>query len=66
LVDCLVDVWQSGKTHTMMGAREAPGLYLLAAEEIFDIVHSGRHGSLQVGSLMSPLHLNFQGLGELL
>lgn len=35
----------AGKTHTMLGSREQPGLYLLAAQEIFSISQSGQYGS---------------------
>ncbi|XP_060563400.1 kinesin-like protein KIF24, partial [Ruditapes philippinarum] len=34
----------AGKTHTMIGNREIPGLYLLAAHDIFSIIESGQYG----------------------
>ncbi|XP_062577670.1 uncharacterized protein LOC134239507 [Saccostrea cucullata] len=34
----------AGKTHTMIGSREIPGLYLLASHDIFSIIESGRYG----------------------
>ncbi|XP_052791398.1 uncharacterized protein LOC128225569 [Mya arenaria] len=35
----------AGKTHTMIGGRDVPGLYLLAAHDIFSIVESGQYGT---------------------
>lgn len=35
----------AGKTFTMMGSGDTPGLYLLAAEDIFSIIESERYGS---------------------
>ncbi|RUS79447.1 hypothetical protein EGW08_012788 [Elysia chlorotica] len=34
----------AGKTHTMLGDEETPGLYLLAGRDIFSIISSGQHG----------------------
>lgn len=34
----------AGKTHTMLGNHETPGLYQLAAEDVFKIITSGQHG----------------------
>ncbi|XP_070541797.1 kinesin-like protein KIF24 [Ptychodera flava] len=34
----------AGKTHTMLGNDKVQGLYLLAAKDIFSILHSGYHG----------------------
>nr|KAG5703622.1 hypothetical protein BaRGS_002496 [Batillaria attramentaria] len=34
----------AGKTHTMMGGNEVPGLYQLAAQDVFGIIESGQHG----------------------
>ena len=34
----------AGKTHTMIGSREVPGLYLLASHDIFSIIDSRRYG----------------------
>ncbi|KAH3840405.1 kinesin-related protein 3-like [Dreissena polymorpha] len=34
----------AGKTHTMIGNREVPGLYLLAAHDIFSIIGTGQYG----------------------
>ncbi|XP_032226215.2 kinesin-like protein KIF2A isoform X2 [Nematostella vectensis] len=34
----------SGKTHTMLGTEDIPGLYLLAASDIFTVLHSSHHG----------------------
>ncbi|XP_076443303.1 uncharacterized protein LOC143281904 isoform X2 [Babylonia areolata] len=35
----------AGKTHTMMGSSGVPGLYQLAAQDVFDIMASGQHGA---------------------
>ncbi|XP_031564538.1 kinesin-like protein KIF24 [Actinia tenebrosa] len=35
----------SGKTYTMLGTDNIPGLYLLAASDIFSILYSGNHGN---------------------
>ncbi|KAL4228105.1 Kinesin-like protein kif24 [Mactra antiquata] len=35
----------AGKTHTMIGNREVPGLYLLAAHDIFSIIEARQYGS---------------------
>ncbi|XP_041371129.1 uncharacterized protein LOC121384701 [Gigantopelta aegis] len=35
----------AGKTYTMMGSAEIPGLYLLAARDIFSIMLSGQYGT---------------------
>ncbi|XP_053406268.1 kinesin-related protein 3-like [Mercenaria mercenaria] len=35
----------AGKTHTMIGNREIPGLYLLAAHDIFSIIESAQYGT---------------------
>ncbi|XP_006818343.1 uncharacterized protein LOC102803413 [Saccoglossus kowalevskii] len=34
----------AGKTHTMLGNGKVQGLYLLAAKDIFSLLHSGYHG----------------------
>ncbi|BFY97058.1 hypothetical protein BsWGS_00098 [Bradybaena similaris] len=34
----------AGKTHTMLGNENAPGLYLLAGQDIFSIIQAGTHG----------------------
>lgn len=34
----------AGKTHTMLGNEETPGLYLLAGRDIFSIIQSGQYG----------------------
>ncbi|GFR69175.1 kinesin-like protein [Elysia marginata] len=34
----------AGKTHTMLGDEETPGLYLLAGRDIFSIINSGQYG----------------------
>lgn len=34
----------SGKTFTMLGNEEVQGIYILAASEIFTILHNGTHG----------------------
>lgn len=34
----------AGKTHTMIGNAEVPGLYLLAAHDIFAIINCGQYG----------------------
>ncbi|OWF46911.1 uncharacterized protein LOC110454998 [Mizuhopecten yessoensis] len=35
----------AGKTHTMIGTRDVPGLYLLASHDIFSIIESKQYGS---------------------
>ncbi|XP_069137468.1 uncharacterized protein [Argopecten irradians] len=35
----------AGKTHTMIGSRDVPGLYLLATHDIFSIIESKQYGS---------------------
>ncbi|KAK6188934.1 hypothetical protein SNE40_005008 [Patella caerulea] len=35
----------AGKTHTMIGNTQTPGLYLLAANDIFSLIQSGKYGS---------------------
>lgn len=35
----------AGKTHTMIGDRGVPGLYQLAAEDMFNIIASGQYGT---------------------
>ncbi|KAK3606223.1 hypothetical protein CHS0354_037895 [Potamilus streckersoni] len=54
LINCLFDGGSAtcfaygqtgaGKTHTMIGSREVPGLYLLAAQDIFSVVESKQYG----------------------
>jgi hypothetical protein len=39
---------QSGKTHTMMGSERDPGLYVRAAQDIFQLVASAERGRLFV------------------
>ncbi|XP_059171557.1 mucin-5AC-like isoform X2 [Physella acuta] len=34
----------AGKTHTMLGSTSVPGLYLLAGQDIFSIIQSGKYG----------------------
>ncbi|CAL1527967.1 unnamed protein product [Lymnaea stagnalis] len=34
----------AGKTHTMLGSGNIPGLYLLAGQDIFSIIQSGKYG----------------------
>lgn len=34
----------AGKTHTMMGGNGVPGLYQLAAQDVFSIIQAGHHG----------------------
>lgn len=38
----------AGKTHTMMGTEEEPGLYILAARDIFELLATPAHASLQL------------------
>ena len=35
----------AGKTHTMLGGNSVPGLYQLAAQDVFDIIASGQYGA---------------------
>ncbi|KAK3098721.1 hypothetical protein FSP39_022400 [Pinctada imbricata] len=54
LINCLFDGGSAtcfaygqtgaGKTHTMIGSREVPGLYLLASHDIFSLIKSGQYG----------------------
>ena len=38
----------AGKTHTMMGSDESPGLYLLAAADLFTMLAQPQHAGLQL------------------